>query len=226
MKTGLVLMSFVSVCLTLVIGLNSATALRFDFNSADEISDWELGPDATAEVKNGMLELTVAAGDSGIYFGEESWTDYKLEVRARKVAGPYFHLFTRVQKPVQDFYFMEISYNSHTTSVFMFAGGAATEITGGDRPTRPDSTDTAGGDAYTIAFEVKGNTLKTFIDGQLMVETTSDTYKNGRPGLGGRTSTVLYDYVEITGPGIDPPPTSVDRAGKLAVTWGQLKNVR
>ncbi len=226
MKTGLVLMGFVCVYLTLGIGLNSATALRFDFNSADEIADWELGPDATAEVKNGMLELTVAAGNSGIYFGEESWTDYKLEVRARKVAGPYFHLFTRVQKPVQDFYFMEVSYNSHTTSVFMFAGGAATEITGGDRPARPDSTDTDGGDAYTIAFEVKGNTLKTFMDGQLMVETTDDTYKNGRPGLGGRTSTVLYEYVEITGPGIDPPPTSVDSAGKLAVTWGQLKNVR
>ena len=59
-----------------------------------------------------------------------------------------------------------------------------------------------GGDSYTIIFEVKGETIKTYIDGKLMVETKDKTYKDGRPGLGGRDSTVLYDYVEINGPGI------------------------
>jgi hypothetical protein len=227
MKTHLVLMSCIFVCFVFVLSPHNATALRFEFDSADEIADWELGPDTTAEVKDGMLELTVASGDSGIYFGEADWTDYRMEVRVRKQDGdPYFHLFTRVQVPVQDFYFMEISYNSNTTSVYVFEGGTSTEITGGPRPARPESTDTDGGDAYTIVFEVEGNTLKTFIDGQLMVETTDDTYANGRPGLGGRTSTVWYEYVEITGPGIDEGGTSVDSAGKLAVTWGDLKNQR
>ena len=196
-------------------------ALRIEFDDKKDIADWELGPNATAKVSDGKLELKCAGGDTGIYFGDPKWTDYKMEVHARKIAGPYFHLFTRVQKPAADFYFMEISYNSHTNSIFMFKGGAGNEITGGPRPKRPESKDDKGGDAYTIIFEVKGDTIKTYIDGKLMVETKDKTYKDGRPGLGGRDSTVSYDYVEINGPGIAASP--VDHHGKLATIWGSIK---
>ena len=200
-------------------------ALRIDFDDPKDIQDWELGPNATAKVSDGHLELKCAGGDTGIYFGDPKWTDYKMEVKARKIAGPYFHLFTRVHKPTTDFYFMEISYNSHTNSVFVFTGGSGKEITGGVRPKRPDSKDTKGGDAYTITFEVKGETIKTSIDGKQMVETKDGTYKDGRPGLGGRDSTVLYDYVEINGPGI-ATTSPVDGQNKLATMWGALKRER
>ncbi|MDE0424386.1 MAG: DUF1080 domain-containing protein [Candidatus Poribacteria bacterium] len=211
------------ICFVFILAIHPALAIRFEFDSDKEIADWELGPQATAEIKDGMLELTVGGGqNSGIYFGEESWTDYRMEVGARKLVGPYFHLFVRTEEPAVDFYFMEISYNSHTTSVFMFQGGAANEITGGPRPQRPDSKDTKGGDAYTIVFEVEGETLRTYIDGKLMVETQDKTYDKGRPGLGGRDSTVAYEYVEINGPGI--PPTAVEPVDKLAITWGALKS--
>ena len=210
------------VLLLLLLSSYSTFALRIEFDAAKDIADWELGPNATAKVSSGKLELKCAGGDTVIYFGDPKWTDYKMEVQARKIAGPYFHLFTRVQKPTKDFYFMEISYNSHTTSVFSFQGGASKEITGGARPKHPNSKDIKGGDAYTIAFEVKGDTIKTYIDGKLMVETKDKTYKDGRPGLGGRDSTVLYDYVEINGPGI-PVTTPVNRQGKLATIWGNLK---
>ena len=213
----------VCVFFAFILAIHPASAILYEFDSDKEIADWELGPQATAKVKDGMLELTVAGGqNSGIYFGEDNWTDYRMEVKARKAAGPYFHLFVRTQEPTQDFYFMEISYNSHTTSVFMFSGGAANEITGGPRPKRPDSKDTKGGDAYTIVFEVEGETLKTYIDGKLMVETQDKTYDKGRPGLGGRDSTVLYESVEINGEGI--PPTAVEPADKLAILWGELKS--
>ena len=213
----------ISVCFAFILAIHPALAIRYEFDSEKEIADWELGPQATAEVKDGMLELTVAGGqNSGIYFGEDSWTDYRMEVKARKVVGPYFHLFARTQEPTVDFYFMEISYNSHTTSLFMFSGGAANEITGGPRPKRPDSKDTKGGDAYTIVFETEGETLRTYIDGKLMVENQDKTYDKGRPGLGGRDSTVLYEYVEINGEGI--PPTAVEPTGKLTTTWGELKS--
>ncbi len=202
-----------------------ATALRFEFDSDKDIADWELGPQAEAEVKDGLLELTVMGGqNSGIYFGEDNWTDYTMEVHARKKDGtPYFHLFARTQEPAVNFYFMEISYNSNTTSLFMFNGGVGTEITPDPpgRPPRPNSKDNKGGDSYTIVLEVEGDTIRSFIDGKLMVEATDKTYKDGRPGLGGRDSTVWYDYVEINGPGIAPTP--VQPLGKLAVMWGSLK---
>ena len=213
----------ICVCFVFILAIHPALAIRYEFDSEKEIADWELGPQATAKVKDGMLELTVAGGqNSGIYFGEDNWTDYRMEVKARKLVGPYFHLFARVQEPAVDFYFMEISYNSHTTSLFMFSGGAANEITGGPRPKRPDSKDAKGGDSYTIVFETEGETLRTYIDGKLMVENQDKTYDKGRPGLGGRDSTVLYEYVEINGEGI--PPTAVEPIDKLATVWGELKS--
>jgi hypothetical protein len=204
-------------------------AKRYEFDSEKEIADWEVGPQATAKVKDGMLELTVGGGqNSGIYLGDAKWTDYTLEVRARKTVGPYFHLFVRVQKPTLDFYFMEISYNSHTTSLFRFDAGNAVEITPGgnpNRPKRPESKDTKGGDAYTLKFEAKGDVLKTYIDGKLMIEQKDGTYKNGRVGLGGRDSTVLYEWADINGPGI-PPTTAVEPKGKLTTMWGKIKEYR
>ena len=209
--------------LLLLLSSHSIFALRLEFDNKKEIADWELGPNATAKVANGKLELKCAvwAGNTGIHFGDPKWTDYKMEVHARKIEGPYFHLLARVQKPVADFYFMEISYNSHTNSVFMFRGETAKEITGGPRPKRPESKDDKGGDAYTIIFEAKGEIIKTHIDGKLQVSTKDRTYKDGRPGLGGRDSTVAYDYVEINGPGI--AANLVDHQGKLATIRGNMK---
>jgi len=221
MKALTILLS-ISIC-ALCFSATSAVALLFEFKSEKEIADWELGPDATAKVEDGMLKLEVKNGqNSGIYFGDPGWTDYRMELKARKIQGPYFHLFVRVVKPTQDFYFMEISYNSHTTSVFRFDAGASVEITGGDRPARPESKDTKGGDAYTLVFEAQGETFKTFIDGKLMVETEDNKYPEGRLGLGGRDSVVWYEYVDVEGTGI--PPSAVDSKGKLTSTWGRLKN--
>ena len=166
-------------------------ALRIEFDDPKDIDGWELGPQATAKVSNGQLELKVGGVNSGIFFGDPKWTDYKMEVKARKLEGSYFHLFTRVQKPVEDFYFIEISYNSNTNSIFRFDGGDGIEITGGDRPKRPNSEDTQEGDVYTIIFEAKGKFIKTYIDGKLLVETKDKAYKNWRLGLGDRDSTLF-----------------------------------
>lgn len=222
MKALKILVS-ISICLY-CFSITSAMALRFEFDNEDEIADWELGPNATATVADGMLQLEVKGGlDSGIYLGDADWTDYRMEVRARKVSGPYFHLFARVVEPTKDFYFMEISYNSDTTSLFVFQGGAGAEITPGARPVRPESKDQDGGDAYTLVIEAEGDTLRTFIDGELMVEQDDGTFESGKLGLGARDSVILYEYVDVEGVGI-PPTAAVDAEGKLTSTWGRLKS--
>ncbi len=223
MKALKILLS-ISICVWWF-SVTPVIALRFEFDNEDEIADWELGPDATATVENGMLRLEVKNGqDSGIYLGAPDWTDYRMEVRARKIQGVYFHLFARVVAPIQDFYFMEISYSSNTTSLFRYDAGTGTEITPGDRPARPESKDTNGGDAYTLVIEVEGDTFRTFMDGELMMEQVDDTYKAGKLGLGGRDSVVLYEYVDVEGTGI-PATTAVDSKGKLTSAWGRLKDL-
>ena len=54
----MLLFVLLSPCLTL--------ALRIEFDDKKDIADWELGPNATAKVANGKLELKCAGGDTGI----------------------------------------------------------------------------------------------------------------------------------------------------------------
>ena len=81
-------------------------ALRIDFDDPKDIKDWELGPNATAKVSDGQLELKCAGGDTGIYFGDPKWTDYKMEVNARKLSCPNYRIYTRVQKQTPKNYYI------------------------------------------------------------------------------------------------------------------------
>ena len=114
-------------------------------------------------------------------------TDYELEVSARKIGddSKYFHLFVRTVVPTKDFYFVEVSYNSNTISIYEFNDGAGTEITPGGnagRPKRPDSKDTKGGEHYLLTFSAEGNILKYSVDGRLSIVVQNDKWKTGPSG--------------------------------------------
>ena len=207
---------------------------------AEGIKHWELGPGAQAEVVGSELELT-SEGNTGLYFNHPDvnpagLTDYELEVSARKIGddSKYFHLFVRTVVQTKDFYFVEVSYNSNTISMYEFNDGAATEITPGGnagRPKRPDSKDTKGGEHYLLTFSVEGNILKYAVDGRLSIVVQNDKWKTGPPGLGGRGGQVNYYWVRVDSlpeQGLQNIPSTdkqlaVESAGKLATTWGNLK---
>ena len=161
------------VCAFAFLSVYPADAIIYGKREADEatipwaegIKHWEVGPGAQVEVVGSELELK-SEGDTGIYFNHPDvnpaeLTDYELEVSARKIGddSKYFHLFVRTVVPTKDFYFVEVSYNSNTISIYEFNDGAATEITPGGnagRPKRPDSKDTKGGEHYILTFSVEG----------------------------------------------------------------------
>ena len=61
---------YTCICLGFMLIGHTAQAILYEFDSDKEIADWELGPQATAKVKDGMLELTVAGGQK---FGYLLW---------------------------------------------------------------------------------------------------------------------------------------------------------
>lgn len=207
---------------------------------AEGIKHWEPGPGAQAEVKGDVLELH-SQGNTGLYFAHPDvtpaeLTDYELEVSARKIGddSKYFHLFTRTVVPTKDFYFVEVSYNSNTISMYEFTDGAAHEITPGGnagRPKRPDSKDTKGGEHYVLTFSVEKNILKYSVDGRLSIVVQNNKWAKGPPGIGGRGGQVNYYWVRVDSlpeQGLQNIPStdkqlSVDSAGKLATTWAKLK---
>jgi hypothetical protein len=230
------------------LSVHPASAIIYGKREADEatipwaegIKHWDVGPGAQAEVVGSVLELK-SDGNTGLFFNHPDvnpaeLTDYVLEVSARKIGddSKYFHLFVRTVVPTKDFYFVEVSYNSNTISMYEFVDGAAQEITPGGnagRPKRPDSKDTKGGDHYILQFEAEGEILKYSVDGRLSIVTANQAYPKGPPGLGGRGGQVNYDWVRVDSlpdEGLQNIPSThkqlaVESTGKLATTWGRLK---
>lgn len=205
------------------------------------IKHWEPGPGAQAEVVGDVLELMTDGTNTGVYFNHPDidaleMTDYELEVSARKIGddSKYFHLFIRTVERVKDFYFVEVSYNSNTISMYEFNDGAGTEITPGGnagRPKRPDSKDTKGGEHYILTLAAEGNILKYSVDGRLSIVVQNNKWPKGGPGLGGRGGQVNYYWARVDSlpeQGLNGIPStdkqlSVDKVGKLATTWATLK---
>lgn len=208
---------------------------------AEGLKHWEVGPGAQAEVKGDVLELITDGSNTGLYFNHPDTTpaeltDYELEVSARKIGddSKYFHLFVRTVIPTKDFYFVEVSYNSNTISMYEFRDGGAHEITPGGnagRPKRPDSKDTKGGEHYVLTFSAEGNVLKYAVDGRLSIVVQNNKWPKGPPGLGGRGGQVNYYWARVDSlpeQGLQNIPStdkqlSVDSVGKLTTTWGKLK---
>ena len=205
------------------------------------IKHWKPGPGAQAEIKGDVLELITDGSNTGLYFDHPDvnaaeLTDYELEVSARKIGddSKYFHLFVRTVVPTKDFYFVEVSYNSNTISMYEFRDGGAHEITPGGnagRPKRPDSKDTKGGEHYILTFSAEGNILKYAVDGRLSIVVQNNKWTTGPPGLGGRGGQVNYYWARVDSlpeQGLQNIPStdkqlSVDSKGKLTTTWGKLK---
>ena len=62
-----------------------AVALHTEFDNKKDIADWELGSQTATKIVDGKLELKAAGGqNSGIYFDDKAWTDYTMEIQARK----------------------------------------------------------------------------------------------------------------------------------------------
>ena len=236
------------VCAFAFLSVYPADAVIYGKREADEatipwvegIKHWEPGAGAQAAVNGSVLELK-SEGDTGLFFNHPDvtpaeLTDYVMEVSARKIGddSKYFHLFIRAIVPTKDFYFIEVSYNSNTISMYEFIGGASTEITPGGnagRPKRPDSKDTKGGEHYILKFEAEGNILKYSVDDKLSIVTQNDLYPKGPPGIGGRGGQVNYYWVRVDSlpeQGLQNIPStdkqlSVNSVGKLATTWSKLK---
>lgn len=243
------LLTLLVVCAFAFLTVYPADAVIYGKRGDDEatipwnegLDHWELGPGAQAEVKGDVLELITDGSNTGLYFNHPDTnpaelTDYELEVSARKIGddSKYFHLFVRTVVPTKDFYFVEVSYNSNTISMYEFRDGGAHEITPGGnagRPKRPDSKDTKGGEHYVLTFSAEGNILKYAVDGRLSIVVQNNKWPKGPPGLGGRGGQVNYYWARVDSlpeQGLQNIPStdkqlSVDSVGKLTTTWGKLK---
>ena len=74
---------------------------------------------------------------------------------------------------------------------------------------------------YVLKVEVKGKSIKCYVDGKLEIDVEDDAFSKGAIGVGTFNAEGHFDDVTVNGPGI--PLAAVSPQEKLPRTWGLIK---
>ena len=78
---------------------------------------------------------------------------------------------------------------------------------------------------YDLKLTAEGDQFWFYVDNQLVIHYTDDTYPKGKVGLSAsfNGTTVHFDDFSVTGDDVPDLDLSVSPEEKLATTWGQVK---
>ena len=137
----------------------------FESDFSKSIDKWQKnGGDWS--VKDGVLSQAAVTGNSFVYFGDKSWTDYTVTFKGRKISGEngIQLLFRNQSKDDQ----MRWELGGNKSTEFILDNGIT-------RKSSPGSIET--GRWYDVKLEVKGGTAKGYVDGKLVLEVSNPAAK-------------------------------------------------
>jgi uncharacterized protein (DUF2141 family) len=173
--------------------LPNTTLLIEDFEDS-VADDWVVQAGNWSIVENHVYNTVYTDGVSPSmaqsYVGAPTWTDYSFEARVRPISGTYAMLITRWQDE-GNYYLMALRLNNGKVEVKRMTptgsvglGSANANITAGEW--------------YTAKFEVEGNQLRCYIDGELILTLTDDVLTWGEVGVGTLRANADFDDVLVT----------------------------
>lgn len=221
--------ALVTICMLLtsiVMSVAQVQALLYNFENPDQLSDFVVD-EGDWVIKDGILEGRLPAAEYlGLhleYPGSESWTDYVVEVEGTWLedlgsAGQSAQVevyFRYVD--AQNRYFLDANYVLNDSGLYAQVAGAWPDIGGGRKPVPgiPDE------EKHLYTIELEGESIKVYVDGNIIFDITDANFSEGTVGLGGYGSLVQFDNLRIEGE--DIPASAVEAQGKLATKWGALK---
>jgi len=121
-----------------------------------------------SEIENGALVLTgvvePTTGAARVWFGDDTWKNYTLSLKARKLAGPEGFLISFASQGRKGKAWWNIGGWGNTASGLEHPGLKATRI--------PGKIET--GRWYDIRVEVKAQGVKCYLDGNLVLEASKE----------------------------------------------------
>lgn len=134
-----------------------------DFNTMGE--KWRKTPNSEWSAKDGVLRQSGISSNTTIYMGDTVWTDYTIKVKARKIEGEngfqiYFHNKGRERT--------RWDIGGFTNSVNILEVGLVTESM---------DYNVEQGRWYDVKIEIKGTSVKAYLDGKLIQEVSADNLK-------------------------------------------------
>lgn len=155
---------------------------------------WVVRAEADAPSKPNALCQVGNSEFPAIALGASVYGDLTVTMRFKPISGKVDQaagIVARVQD-MSNYYIIRANVLETNVNLYKYAGGRRSGIK--DGPAK-----VAQGQWQELRFEVAGNRLRGFLNGQLVVEATDETYKAGRVGLWTKADSVTcFDDVVVT----------------------------
>ena len=220
-------MKLLILCMCVFVALNFTLAVEALTENFDDGKDddwkpiqgkWEVKKQEYTQESDVWTTTTTHETYHRSYFGEEDWTDYTLEAKVRIEKGgdlaPIIGIFFRVteKSPTGDYYYFRLDERASEGPGLIKAPNVTMQINNND-PAKI-------GRDYVLKVEVKGNSIKCYVDGKLEIDVEDDAFPEGAIGVGTFNAEGHFDDVMVNGPGI---PLAVSPREKLPHVWGIIK---
>lgn len=226
MSKLLCISGMISACLLLnLFALSSGQALFFDFEDEAQLDEWKILGGTWQiekdEISNSQVISGEGADDLVMVIGDDSWTDYTVELDARSVTDDIGIAF-RVQD-LNSYYGFLLAPNLNLSEWFLKSGGAFDENIG----KKSDNLGISSNEWHKYKLVVEGMEASIFVNGEEPFEPLEirKGFEKGGVGIRHWADHSHYDNIMISGPGIprSPGELAIEPNGKLVSTWARLK---
>jgi len=216
-------------CLCAILSLsfvNGIYALIDDFNDGNDNSwekvqgEWSVKDGEYIQGDTKWTSTTTNETYTRSFFGDVNWTDYTLEAKVRMENGgdtaAIVGIFFRVtEKSAQgDYYYFRLDARAAEGPALIKSPNTILQ----ENKAKPSELKKN----YVLKVEVAGDSIKCYIDGELEIDLTDNSFPKGAIGVGTFNTEGYFDNVTVNGKGI--AANAVSTKGKLTTTWASIKN--
>ncbi len=155
---------------------------------------WEVRTETDAPSPPKAFCQTGTAQYPALSLSDKVFADVVISTNFKPVSGSEDRaagIIFRIQDK-DNFYILRANALEDNVNIYKYVGGSRHEIKGG-------SAKVPSGQWQELRVEVKGNAIRGFLDGRLVVETHDDTFKAGKVGLWTKADSVTcFDNVNAT----------------------------
>jgi len=207
-------------------------AINFDDAHDDGATRWGANlpqPIGKWTFSQGAYLIEASGGHwAGSFWGDASWTDYTVEVRARSTVGVGCIAITVRAQDALNYYLWAFDVKGNRLAWLRGINGDFIHRTVDPAPGDPLA-------AHVLKVVVSGDGLEGYFDGALIRRWQDELYPSGSTGIGvgcGEGTAAVFDNLTIVGEAVqDRRPVNLDARAvgpshKLATTWGAVKHTR
>ena len=184
------------------------------------MDDWDSVSGQWDVADGELVQSDVATSAMRALVGQDDWTDYNIKCKIMITQGSYTGVAFRAVSDLE-YYVFYMNANENMVELWQHTGPGDTDRVQVFKHVPQGGVTIVADEWLEVEVNVEDTSAQFYVNGELQDEVDSLTLENGKVGAWAWTTAVNFDDFEISGPGI--PEAPVEPAGKLPMTWGQIK---